>query len=167
MNPITLSVEQLVDKVLLGTYTYTDALRRVRTLKQFLLNQVFASALANFSAENEADNAWLSGLGTEVMSQFNQQNIYAQTLEIENSIKKIQPMIIYLPFEIPQGEVVRVGMKLRADYGPHFLVDFRFDPNLIAGPALVYKSIYKDYSVRAKIEENSQQIIGIVKGYLK
>lgn len=166
-TPSSNNTDFIVDRILLGTYTYTDALRRVRTLKQYLLNQVFASALKNFSAESEADNAWLSGLGAEVFSLFTQQNIYLLSDQIEQSIKKITPLIIYLPFEIPQGEVVRVGMKLRQDYGKHFLVEFRIDPNLIAGPAFVWNSIYKDYSVRSRIEQNRQQILDIIKGYLE
>lgn len=172
MNPtpqpqiVTPNIDFLLDKILLGTYTYTDALRRVRTLKQYLLNQVFASALTNFSAASEADNAWLSGLGAEVYSQFTQQNIYTLSDQLEAEIKKITPLIMYLPFEIPMGEVVRVGMKLRQEHGKRFLVEFRIDPNLIAGPALVWNSIYKDYSIRAKIEENRSQILDIIKSYL-
>src|SRR5687768_16556209 len=104
-------LQPLIDKMLTSTYTYNDAIRRIRAVKQFILNQLFASALTNFSSTNEADTAWLSSLGAEFYSQFNQNNVYQMMAKLEEEIKKIQPLIIYLPFEIPAGEIVRVGMK--------------------------------------------------------
>lgn len=162
-----LQAQAILDKILTGTYTYTDALRRIKAVRQFILDQVFASAIGSFTASNEVDTAWLSSLGADFYGQFNPQNVYELMDQVEKKLNTLQVLVIYLPFEIPQGEVVRVGGKLRAEYGQNFLVDFKIDPNLIAGCALVWNSIYKDYSVRQRIEDNRAQIINIIRGYLK
>lgn len=160
------TIQPLINKVLASTYTINDVNRRLRTIKQFILNQLFASALTNFSSANESDTAWLSSLGAEFYSQFNQNNVYTLMSKLESGINKIQPLIIYLPFDIPEGEVVRVGLKLRAQFGQNFLLDFKIDPELIAGCAFVWNSTYKDYSVRGKIQDHQQEILNIIKGYL-
>lgn len=161
------NIQPLVDKMLASTYTSTDAMRRLRAIKQFILNQLFASAIQSFGSGDEADSAWLPSLGTDFYAAFNQNNVYATMEDLERAIRGIKPLLIYLPFEIPQGEMVRVGMKLRTEYGKNFLVDFKVDPTLIAGCALVWKSIYRDYSVRGKIHQHKSEIIEIVRSYLK
>ncbi len=159
--------QAILDKILNGTYTLTDAIRRIKAVRQFILNQVFASAIGQFTAANEVDTAWLSSLGADFYAQFTPQNVYTLMDNAERELNKIPVLNIYLPFEIPQGEIVRVGGKLRTDYGKNFLVDFKIDPNLIAGCALVWNSVYKDYSVRQRIEDNRPAIINIIRGYLR
>lgn len=158
--------QELLNKILIGTYTMTDALRRIRGVRQFILNQLFASKISEFNAENSADAAWLSGLGADFYKEFTQSNVYSRVDNIEAELKKISPLVLYLPFEIPGGEIVRVGMKLRGSFGPNFLLEFRIDPNLIAGCALVWKNIYRDYSLRQKINDNREKILGMLKSEL-
>lgn len=165
MNPQP-NTAALLDKILASTYTTNDVYRRLRALKQFLLNQLFASAIQSFSATNETDSAWLSSLGPEFYSQFNQNNIYQVLAGLEEAVKNTQPLVIYLPFEIPEGEVVRVGMKIRQDMGKTLLLNFKVDPSLIAGCAIVWNSQLKDYSARAKIVQNREAILGIIREYI-
>ncbi|OGE27009.1 hypothetical protein A3H85_01245 [Candidatus Daviesbacteria bacterium RIFCSPLOWO2_02_FULL_40_8] len=164
MKPI--QIAPLLDKILTSTYTTNDVYRRIRALKQFLLNQLFASAIQSFTSSSESDSAWLSSLGTEFYAQFNQQNIYQMIEALEKQVKSIQPLIIYLPFEIPEGEVVRIGMKIRTDLGKNLLLNFKVDPTLIAGCAIVWNSQLRDYSARARINQNKPQILSIIKEYI-
>ena len=85
---------------------------------------------------------------------------------LEKQVKSIQPLIIYLPFEIPEGEVVRIGMKIRTDLGKNLLLNFKVDPTLIAGCAIVWNSQLRDYSARARINQNKPQILSIIKEYI-
>ncbi|MDO8429725.1 MAG: hypothetical protein Q7S88_03785 [Candidatus Daviesbacteria bacterium] len=157
---------ELIDKLLIGTYTKTDAIRRIRSLHQFLENQLFASRISEFTASSSADVAWLSGLGADFMKEFTTENMYLKVEDLDTQIKKIQALIIYLPFEVPQGEVVRLGLRMRKDFGANFLLEFRFDPTLIAGCALVWNNIYKDYSVKKKINLNKEIILTSIREYL-
>lgn len=163
----TSTPKELLDRILASTYSMTDAIRRLRSVKQFLINQLFASAISEFSADTQADTAWLSGLGADFFKNFNQNNVYQLIEEIDKELKKVQPLVIYLPFEMPAGEVVRVGLYLRKTFGPTFLVDIKIDPNLIAGCALAWNNSYKDYSLRVKISENKLKILEIIKSYVK
>jgi F0F1-type ATP synthase delta subunit len=95
------------------------------------------------------------------------QNIYATFETLEKDIKTIEPLILYLPYELPDEEISQIGTKLRADYGNKFLIEVNIDPNLIAGCALSFKGIYKDYSIKQKIADNKQQILSTFRQYVK
>jgi len=50
---------------------------------------------------------------------------------------------------------------------PRLVFDFKVDPSLIGGCAFVYKGVYKDYSLRARISDNKDKIIGEFRKYFK
>ena len=74
--------------------------------------------------------------------------------------------MVYTPVIIPDETIPELGQKIRATFGT-VLFELRFDPDLIGGCALVWKGVYKDYSLRAKIAEKHKEILEGFKSFLK
>lgn len=152
--------------ILKNTYTLSGLRRHVRILKDYLINKIFTQNQqpADISAE---DGIWLNSLGGSFINQFNKDNIYPIFDEIDKSLDKMSALNIYLPF--PQNDQIQaqIGQFIFKTFGKTILFDIKFDPNLIAGCALSWQGIYKDYSLRKRIEDNKAQIIGSFKKYLK
>ncbi|MCL4398032.1 F0F1 ATP synthase subunit delta [Patescibacteria group bacterium] len=73
-------------------------------------------------------------------------------------IKTIEPLYLYLPAQVPEENLQSIVGKLRRDYGDRFLIEIKIDPALLGGCALSYKGIYKDYSLKAKLEKNREAL---------
>lgn len=151
-------MNEILDKVLEDTFTIYEARKRLRNLKNFLVNKLFAQG-SKQDELNQEDLDFLNSLDEKFLSNFNKINLYQVFDALEESLNKISPLVIYLPFEIGHKESFQIGIWLRKNYGKNFLFEVKFDPSLIAGCALVWNGIYKDYSLKAKIAENQVQII--------
>lgn len=68
------------------------------------------------------------------------------------TIEAIEPLYLYLACDLPQEEVTKIAQKLRKDYGKDFLIETKVQPELIGGCAMSYKGVYKDYSLKGKIQ---------------
>jgi hypothetical protein len=159
----------LTDIILKDSFTTAEALRRVRFLRDVSVNKLFGSNDTQAILKNlpASDHAWLNSLGDGVYQQFNQDNVYKFFKEAEKAIKEIQPLTVFLPFEIPPEEAARLGNTLRRSYGNNFLLEIKLDPSLIAGAAFTINGMYKDYSLRKRIDDNRQQILEAIKEHLK
>lgn len=157
---------QLVDTFLASTYSLSQVRSNLSILKNYLLNQFFNSKLQG-DGINPEDINWLKSLGTDFYKNFNKTNVYEQLEAIEKEIKKIPPLIIYIPFDMPDEEKIKLGIWLRTNISPTIIYDLRFDSNLIAGCALSSRGIYKDYSLKDNIDKRRDEVISSMKSFLK
>ena len=79
----------------------------------------------------------------------------------------LQIRIIFIPFELPEEGMAALGQRMRRLFGKNFLAEIKLDPNLLAGAALVWDGVYKDYSLREKIEDNRERIIKTLREGMK
>lgn len=158
MNPI-------LETILKNTYTLTLLKHRLRILKSYLLNQLFG---ANGQALAAPDLAWLKSLPANFYQQFTKDNVYQIFAVGENYLNQIEPLILYLPFEVDDQAQVLLGESVRQTFSkPGMVLDIKYDPTLIAGCALVWKGVYKDYSLRAKIDQKKEEILEGFKKFLR
>lgn len=170
-------VADLLDQLLANTYTQTEALSRLRALRDLILVQLFGSKTKSTRAERPPSpdgmgptgqqTLWLTSLDKDFYSQFNRKNVYGLFDSLEREIKKNKPLVIYLPFELPEESVTDLGQRLRKNFGKNFLAEIKIDPLLIAGCSLVWNGIYKDYSIRQKITDNRERILAMIGEYIK
>lgn len=160
--------QDLLDVILSTAYTKIEALNRVRALREYVLGQLFGNGKA-VSKEHlpTGQSVWLASLDKDFCKSFNRANVYDLLDALEEEVKKIEAIVIYLPFNLPEETVSELGQRLRLLFGPRSLAEIRTDPTLLAGAALVWKGIYKDYSLRKKIKENHQSIAGILRKELQ
>src|SRR3989344_62688 len=139
-------MNNILDIILKDSYTLNLVKHRVKTLKSYLISQLFSREKAALESE---DLIWLNSLDTSFYQQFSKDNIYEIFSDIEAKIGLLPLLNIYVPFATNAQVISQIGQYLRNTFGKIILFDTKFDPNLIAGCALSWKGIYRDYSLRS------------------
>lgn len=166
-------MDQAISSLLSKTYTKNQALATVRLVKEFLYYLFFdlqlssqPSARIDQFLKNRGLNTLpsqetkiLISLEDDFYKSFNPKNLTAQLKRLEETISSIQEVIVYLPFEVPQEEVERMGQWFKKNLGEESLFNLNLDPTLVGGAALSYKGVYKDYSLKQRVAENKLKVI--------
>ncbi|MBI2086003.1 hypothetical protein HYT74_01545 [Candidatus Daviesbacteria bacterium] len=150
--------------ILKDTYSLSQLKHRLRILKSSLLRAFFGGENLSFTPEQLS---WLKSLPTEFYQKFNKDNVYQIFTEIDKEMGKLKTLTMYLTFEPDEMTLAQLGTYIRTNFGPNFLLDIKLKPDLIAGPALVWKGIYKDYSLKAKLESKNTEILQEFKKFLR
>ena len=86
--------------------------------------------------------------------------------EIHKKIESLRVLTLYLTFDPDEEALSQIGGYVRTNFPNIQLLDIKFDPNLIAGAALSSGGVYKDYSLRTKINERKAVILDNFKKFL-
>lgn len=76
-------------------------------------------------------------------------------------------LLIYIAFEADDQTIYQIGMNLKKSFTSITLFDIKVNPALIAGCALSFGGIYRDYSLKAKIEDKKSEILESFKKFLR
>lgn len=147
------------------TYSLSSLKLRLRILRSHF-NQIFFNPTSQEQL-TPTDFAWINSLPKPFLAQFNKNNLSQIVTDLENNISKLQVLTLYLPFEINNQIGQDLGQKVRTNFNQLLLLDIKYDPALIVGCAMVWKGIYKDYSLKAKIGQEKTQILESFKKYLR
>lgn len=158
-------MNDILTTIFKNTYSLNQLKHRVSVLKQHLLHKFFGGEVKTLS---ENDAAWLKSVSEEFMKQLNKDNVYQIFEYLEKQIVSIKPLIIYLTFEPDDQSLAEIGEMVRKTFNNQALVlDIKYDPRLIAGAALSWNGLYRDYSLKARIEERKMVILESFKKYLR
>lgn len=157
-------MENILNIILKDTYTQTLLKHRLNVLKSYLIQSFFGNQRGTFT---QIDLSWLKSLPPGLYQNFNKDNIYKIFSDLEKQIISLKTLTIYLTFEPDDLSLSQMGNFARKLFGNSLLLDVKYDPGLTAGAALVWKGVYKDYSLRAKIESRKAEILESFKKYLR
>ena len=87
--------------------------------------------------------------------------------EAQKEIGKVETLVIYCAFELPDETVEDLGRKARGMFQKDIFIEIKVDPDLIGGAALVWKGQYKDYSLRAKFEQQKDILRGAYEQFIE
>ncbi len=176
----------LVTKFLTHTYTKAESLRRIRVVKDFINHILFIDTdkksfdeqLASYQQKtilplNEVDQAWMKELGSEFFQVFSpsgtESNVTTSSKEykpsttifreLEAAIQKAPIVTIYLAFSPSAADLQPVNDWIKKELGPAMLYEINYNTQLIGGCAFSYKGIYKDFSLKNKIDANKQIVL--------
>lgn len=154
----------LFDQIIANTYTVSDLHRRVQLVKTYLTGKFFSKGSELRQDRDGSDRTWLASLDLRGVTKDN----LSETLhQLEEQAKNVEPLILFLPLLPPHNEVQALGERVRKDFGNRLLVELRLEPLLIAGAAVAYKGIYKDYSLRQSLKENHDTLVAGFKKYMR
>ena len=159
-------MEDALNTILKDTYGLSQLKRRLLILKSQLLIKFFGGQ----SSEpiTETDSKWLKSLPSEFLNGFNKDNVYKIFEDSEKTLTFLKPVTIYLTFEPDDTSIASIGSYAKKAFSnPLLLLDIKYDPNLIAGAALVWKGVYRDYSLRSRIDERKLAILESFKKFLR
>lgn len=158
--------QEILNTILKDTYSMAVLKHRLRLLKSNLLKTFFGKSAEDTPA-SPADLNWLNSLPNEFYQKFNKDNVYQIFSEIEKTMTKFATLTIYLTFEPDAVSLGQIGTYCRQSFNlPFLMLDTKLDPTLIAGTAIVWKGVLKDYSLRAKIENRKAEIAEGFKRFL-
>lgn len=162
----------LMDKVLQDTYTQTALQKRLRVLRDYLLHKLFVSLDEKADSLKGVnltvtDLQWVYSLGTDFLNEFDRNNVYQKLQALEEEVKKLPFLTLYLSFE-PNDDAIRLlGTFLRKEFTHNMIFESKLNPDLIGGCGVVWKGIYKDYSVKSLIDRKHEEILTNFKTFLK
>lgn len=166
-------MNKLLDKIIEDTYTKSDLMRRLGLLKEYTVRRLFSKSVNSLSL-SQIDSEWITSLGEDFFKKFDIKSVYDTFTQLEVAAKEINPLTIFLSVDMSNDYIAQIGQRCRKLFarlpdrqGQRFLIDIKLDPGLIAGCSLVWGGVMKDYSIRAKIEENKQVILQSFKRSLK
>lgn len=159
----------LLKYIISTSLTQNEILERIRLIQGSLQKKMFGGDSGTVSdlPSSLENQEWLNRLDPHLLEGITRNNIDTVFTGLTETVKKTAPLIIFLPFEIPRPELIQLITYLRQSYGPAFLAEVKFDPNLIAGASFVWKGVYKDYSIHQRIDDNRSEIITMFQKYIK
>lgn len=160
-------MNEILAIILKDAYSLARLRYRIRILKSTLLGTFFGGRDTNGAVAPE-DLNWLKSLPTSFYQQFNKDNVYKIFADLDSQTAKLPVLTLYLTFEPDEVSLSQISAYIKQNFPVSaLLLDIKLDPNLIAGTALVWKGVYKDYSLRSKIEGRKGEILQEFKKFLR
>lgn len=141
-------------------YTLHQLHERMQFLKSYLKSQIFGDKDSSFNSD---DMTWLSAQPADLTADITKDNLDKVFEDLEKQAKELKTLVIFTATDFPPATIKDLALKVRKDFGENFLIDLKSDPNLIAGCALVWNGVYRDYSLRGKMNEKKEDILSILK----
>ncbi|MBI4035410.1 F0F1 ATP synthase subunit delta [Candidatus Daviesbacteria bacterium] len=158
-------MNEILTIILKDTYSLSQLKHRLRILKTSLLKAFFGSKEEISFSPDEL--SWLKSLPDNFYQKFSKDNIYQIFTEFEQEISKLQTLTIHLTFEPDESTLAQIGTYVRHHFEATIPLDIKFDPSLIAGAALVWKGVYKDYSLKARLDAKKTEMLQEFKRFLR
>lgn len=156
--------EKILDKLLITTYTMASLKRRLKALKSRLSENFFGGDTNKDMVKEELE--WLNTYGVQFLSDFQKESFYQTMGKIEQIVSTIKPLTIYLAFDPSPEQVTQIGSKVRELYAEKLVIDLKYNPELIGGSAFIWNGVYKDYSIRNRIQQDKDKILQSFKSFL-
>lgn len=157
-------MDEILAIILKDTYSLSQLKHRLRILKSSLLKVFFGGQDLSFSP---AELNWLKSLPNQFYQKFNKDNVYQIFAEIEKETNNLKTLTMYLTFEPDEATLSQLGNYVRANFSQTLVLDIKLNPTLIAGTALVWNGVYRDYSLKAKLESKKAEILQEFKRFLR
>lgn len=158
--------DQILEQILATTYTLSSLHKRIRALKAYLTTKFFKPEKESEEVSKD-DLTWINSLGEDFPKNFSAENLYTTFDTLDQKIKSLKFLTLYLSFLPNDSEVKQISDKLRTDYGKNFLFDIKVNPELVAGCGMVWNGVYKDYSLQGRIDAHKEEILGLFKQYMQ
>lgn len=158
-------MSDLLAKFLDQTYSTFEIKRRLLVLKNFIYHQYFKSEFKEQDFDPK-DIVWLKTLGDDFFKSFTEVNSTTTLSKLEESLKKLPVLTIYVPFEMPDGEAQALGKWLNLNISPNLIIELRINPDLIGGAAFSFNGVYKDFSLMNTISKNKTKVLEIFQTYM-
>jgi hypothetical protein len=156
--------EKILDKILITTYTIASLKKRLKALKSRLSEHFFGGDTNKGMVQEELD--WLNTYGVQFLSDFQKETFYQSMGKIEQIVSNIKPLTIYLAFDPGDEQIKQIGTKVREVFTQKLVIDLKFNPELIGGSAFIWNGVYKDYSIRSRIQQDKDKILQSFKSFL-
>lgn len=157
---------EILQIILQNTFTKLALKHRLRALKSHLEKGLYGAQTSQPSPTTE-DIQYLATLPKDLFGKFNKDNLSSTFARTEDLVNKLPTLTMYLPFETDDVINLQIGSFARITFGKIIILETKYDPTLIAGCAFSWNGIYKDYSLKARLEERKADILESFKKFIR
>jgi len=158
-------MDNILNIILINTYTLSELRHRVSALKSFLEQHFFGGVKPTDLSDK--DTAWINSLPSTFLQSFNKDNLSTVFESLQREITQLKTLTLYLTFDPDSQTDEQIGEYVKANFKERLILDIKYNPNLIAGAGLVWKGVYKDYSLKSKIDQRKMEILESFKKFLR
>lgn len=161
------------------------------------VKNAFLEIIANFLEKYplyKSEAHWISNLGEDFFKQFTDYNTSNLLKDLNQYLDSLPTPVLFLPFRLsddlvyekeialedqltdkPVGEntllptqiLVEIGTWFKKNVAPTFIFEPQYNPDLVGGCAISLNGVFKDFSLRTRVEENHQAIVELLRGVKK
>lgn len=157
--------DQIFETILKNTYTVFQFKHRLRILKSNFNQKFYGGDLQIEPAEDDIN--WMKTLPQTFFQSFTADNQAQIFTFLEGKLKETPALTLNLAFNPPDELINEMGEFYRQKFTSFKLIDLKFDLSLIAGCSMIWKGAYKDYSLKARIEERKEEIMQSFRKFLR
>lgn len=167
-----MTAQELVTIILVNTFTRSDLNRRIHLLREYL-EQTYFSQNAGITLHEFMENKNISASDAEAMSSwgdqfykcFTRDTAYDTLKKMGEYIDSAQTLVMYLPYLPDPTDTIRLGRWVRTNVQDNVIIEMKRNPSLIGGCALVWKGIYRDYSMKYFLMKHRDAINSVLDEY--
>jgi hypothetical protein len=154
-------MDDIFNRLFPDTFTLAALKFKVRILKSYMQETLFAGSIENLNSMDPEGKGreWIKTLDKKVLSGITKENFNEVFKSLEARINV--GLMLYLAFPAEESQIKEIGLWLRKKINKDLIFDVKVDPSLIGGCALVYKGVYKDFSLKGKITEKKGELLNI------
>lgn len=166
------SLLQIVDT----SYTKSDFYNKSILLKSFFEHLFFTAQSGNSTIEklnvylvdNKVESdviKSLSALNTDFYSYFTSENFNKILDDLEEYVKDLPSIVIYLPVIFTNSEIEKLGKWLRNNIAKNIFMEIKIDPEVVGGCSFVWNSVYHDFSHRYFFDKKHEDVVTMLRNY--
>lgn len=169
--------QQFLSEILKTTFTVDSFKKRYLALKLLLEKKIYESEEEKHEEKSDdelksdnlqKDKKWAEDFDKKLLDQVTNENFKSLNEYINKFIEAGALLSIYFVFIPDHSQVEEIGNWLRKSLNnPNLIFDVKVDPGLIGGCAIAYKGVYKDYSLKARIEGEKSKLMEQFRKYFK
>ncbi len=160
-------IENIFNNISADCFTIYQIARRLRILKERVSFKIYGGTEVGEKERTDEDIAFLNSLDVDFFKNFTREDFQELFKELERKLEETDRVVLYIPFEVQKANINDIGKWFKENFNKRYLIDFKYDPSLIGGCALVYGGVYKDYSLKTKIAQVRDEIVADFKSYVK
>lgn len=164
-----MTTQDIFTAILKSTYTKSDFSHRVEILRTYLEIYMYSpeekitlSSFLKNNIVNEQDSAVLTSIGDKFLNFQSRESAHDLIMDLKIGLGNLPILTVYLPFKPEFAEIAKLGIWCRENIDANLLIDLRLERHVMGGCALVWKGVYRDYSLHYYIEKNRDKILGLV-----
>jgi|SRR3989344_4817887 len=152
-------MDDFFNQLFSDTYTLSSLKFKSRILRAYMQEILFSGSNQSLDSVDPEGKGreWIKSLDKKVLSAITKENFNEVFKFLEEKITS--GLVLYLAFPAEEAQIKEIGQWLRKNINGQLIFDVKVDPSLIGGCALVYKGVYKDFSLKGKIGEKKGELL--------
>lgn len=145
--------------------TYQQVTKALKILKLYLEQKLYHQAdldidsFITINAGNQTYQHWLKEFANSDEAKTISVSNYSKWIsDLKELVESTPKIIVYVPFVFPEAKLGQLHKTAVEAVGQFVYLDIKFDEDLLAGCAIVWKGNYKDYSLRSTLRSKQEGV---------